>query len=144
MSVNPFILLLAKKHPQAYDGIYPHGPKYSIGAIDVLASQILKSISQSVANPQTGKALGGLAKQLYSGGTSAMSYDDDNFCGTPYPFPHHIYFDPEPNPWFPGIAKQDKQALQRYYGGVVNLVAQVVSDDKIAASLDRISKQLLG
>lgn len=141
---SPFVLLLAKKHPQAYDAIYPHGPKFSIGAIDVLASQILKSISQSLANRQTGKALGGLAKQLYSGGVSVMSYDDDNFCGTPYPLPHHIYFDPQPVPWFTGVVKQDKQALQNYYGGVISIVAQVVSDDKIASALDRISKQLIG
>ncbi len=144
MPVNPLVLLLAKKYPKAYDGINPHGPKYSKGAIDVFASQILKSISQSLENRETGKALGGFAKQLYSGGVSAMSYDDDNFCGTPYPWPHHIHFDPDPDPWRVRIDKQDKQAVQHYYGGVISIVSQVVSNDKIASALDRISKQLIG
>lgn len=144
MSANPFILLLAKTNPAVYDVVFPHGPKYSKGDIDVFASQILKSISMSLENRQTGKVLCGLAKQVYALGFSAMSYDDDNFYGTHYPI-HHINFDPEPNPWFEGrILKQDKQAANLYYGGIISIVSQVVSDQKIAAQLSKIGSGMMG
>ena len=135
------LFIAAKMNPAAWDAIIPHGPKYSAGAIHVFASQIVKSVSESIENPQTSRQLESLGGTLYTSGVGAMSYDDDNWCGTPYPH-HHFVLEPEPSPWFEQTIIQSKS--NSFYGGILSIVAQSISNKQVASELSEISGKLMG
>lgn len=136
-------LYIYAKIPAAWDAVVPMGPKFSAGAINVVGSQIVKSVSQSIQNRELGETLNSLGKELYSEGVSSMSYDDDNWCGTPpIPLPHHIFLEPIPHPWFENIAVAST-LNKRYYGGVLSIIAQTILNQRVASQLQDIANKLM-
>ena len=155
LSSNAFLIyLITKVKPEAWDAIIPHGPKISVGTRDVASSMIIKTVAKAIVDPKLSYELDKLGKSLFEQGTTTMSasYDYDDWCGTPYP--HHW---PLPFPFFEfeqtaftSIADEvmlNPQPLpphdQRYFGGVLSLVALSVSSKEIGAQLNKISEQLL-
>ncbi len=139
------LYLYARINPAIWDVIVPMGPKYSHGTLNVIGSQVVKFVAQSIKQKALGKSLNAIGRQLYSEGITSMSYDDDNWCGTPpIPFPihHHIFdIDPASLPWLEHF-ERDKKLNDRYYGGILSIVSESISNEKIASQLQRIAKQL--
>jgi len=134
------LYIFARLNP-AINDIINQGIKYSKGTITVAASQIIKTISVSLKDEETGRELGSLSKELYAEGVSGMDYDDDNWCGT---LPHHIhYFDPIPNPWFEQIEKLNVQNENQHFGAILNIISETISNQKIASQLKEIGDKLI-
>jgi hypothetical protein len=88
-----FLSSIGKLNLAALDALIPHGPVISVGARDAMASMIIKSIAREVKGAKLTQELNGLGKKLFTAGAKAMSYNDDDWCGTP---PHR--FGPDPIP----------------------------------------------
>jgi hypothetical protein len=81
------LFLLAKIRPEMWDFAAATGSVLSKGTQDVLAGQIIKSVSDSVGDEELKRELHDIGKSLYASGKMAMNYEDDNFCGTHYLYP---------------------------------------------------------
>jgi hypothetical protein len=81
------LFLLAKIRPEMWDFASATGSVLSKGTQDVLAGQIIKSVSDSVCDQELKKELYEIGRSLYTSGKVAMSYDEDNFCSTHYLYP---------------------------------------------------------
>jgi hypothetical protein len=147
-SKTAFLSYLARLNPRLWEIIHPHVPKVSIGTRDVMASMIIKAIVPEITDAKMAKELQAMGKRLFTSGTKSMSYDDDDWCPTrPRPIPY-----PDPIPWtslFSGIedVMLNPQPLppreQTYYGGLLSVLAEAVSQKEIATSLQRIGTALL-
>lgn len=147
-SKTAFLAYLARLNPRLWEIIHPHVPKVSIGTRDVMAAMVIKAIVPEINDAKIAKELQAMGKRLFTAGTKAMSYEDDDWCPTrPRPMPF-----PDPIPWmslFSGIEDSmlNPQPLppreHRYYGGLLTVLSEAVSQKEIATSLQRIGTALL-
>jgi hypothetical protein len=109
---------------------------------------VIKAIVPEINDSKVSKELQAMGKRLFTAGTKSMSYDDDDWCPTrPRPIPF-----PDPVPWlslFSGIedVMLNPQPLppreQTYYGGLLTVLAEAVSQKEISTSLQKIGAALL-
>lgn len=119
-------------------------PKYSKGTLDVIGAQIIKSIAFSVEEPSVKDELNKLGLQLYSSGTKTMSYDDEWYCGNgPHPIPHFGTAGPFFNPSEVELNPQPLPPRSKYYGAILSVVAESISDNRIVSALHEISNRLI-
>ncbi len=137
--------LYAKLDPSIWDAI-PQVPKYSRGTLNIIASQILKTIASSIKDESLKAELNKLGSAIYNTGAQAMDYDDDRWiCGNniiPFPFPHfgssEFVFDPselELNP-------QPLPPRWKYYSALISIVADSIEDRNIASALTELGNKL--
>ncbi|MGZ3764181.1 MAG: hypothetical protein ACXVA2_05935 [Mucilaginibacter sp.] len=138
------LYLYARIKPEIWDAVVPMGPKYSEGTLNVVAAQVIKTISHHTREAGLKDELNEIGEKLFSSGSSQMSYSEDDWrCGNvPLPIPHfgfagvfsiadEVELNPQPLP-------------PRYFGAILSLVAESVSDTRIAATLKGIAAKQLG
>jgi hypothetical protein len=140
------LYLLAKINPEILEMIHPKGPKYSRGALDVFAAQIIKAIIPSVKKSALKSKLNKIGKELFDAAKSKIDYVDD-LC--PFPFPSSPLFPfPEFHPfplwWWFSLNPQPQPPSEMYLGGILLLIGESVSNDKIKNGLIDIAKQIGG
>ena len=89
-TTSVYLYLVAKMRPEAWDAIIPHSPQVSVASREYLVAMALKGFSAELQNRAAGERLGAVQKTLvaFAGQKLAADYDDDNWCGTPYPGKH--------------------------------------------------------
>ena len=134
----------ARIPPQAWDAIFPMGPKFSTAAREYFIAQALKGFAARLRNPKIVGQLKTIQRALvgFAAGQLAADYDDDNWCGTPprpHPWPWLLVSDelnPQPEPPLTELAKET--------GGYLLLLSQATSQPEAAKQLEAIAKTLMG
>lgn len=148
-SRTAWLVWLAHRDPKLWEIIHPHVPVMSEGTRQVWAAMIIKSVANEISNREAKLDLQEMAKKLFSIGTRAMNYDDDGWCGTPWP--HHFPIpDPHPDPWN-WMSRGDETMLnpqplpprETYYGAILTLLADGISSREIGARLKNIGASLI-
>jgi hypothetical protein len=143
-----FLSYLARLNPRLWEIIHPHVPKISVGTRDVMAAMIVKAIVPEITDTKIARELQGLGKKMFTAGTKAMSYEDDDWCPT-WPRPK---FGPDPIPWLSIFSGMEEVMLnpqplppqeQTYYGGLLSVLAEAVSSKEIASALQKTAAALL-
>jgi|SRR6185312_9655772 len=141
-----FLYLLAKVRPEAWDAIIPHGPKVSAASREYLIALALKGFASELADKAVTQKLGGIAKTLAGAAGSQLSadFDDDNWCGTPYP-PRfgpgvlgaidEVLLNPQPLP---------PKDQQREIGGYLVMLSEATSQEAAARELQSLGNSLMG
>ena len=147
------LYLIAKIRPEAWDAIIPHGPKISAASREYMIAIALKGLAAEVTNRGVAQRLAGIQKVLvqFAGERIAAEYDDDNWCGTPWPrkFPFPVP-EPDPFPWFSfGDVMLNPQPLppkelQREIGGYLLLLAETTAVQESAKGLESAGRSLMG
>lgn len=148
-SKTALLAFLARRNPQIWEIIHPHVPVISEGTRHVMAAMVIKSIAGEISNQETAVDLQETGRKLFSHGIKGMSYDDDGWCGTPWP--HHIPVPvPDPDPWnwiFRGdedmLNPQPLPPKSSYYGAILTLLAEAVSYRDMAGKLREIGASLI-
>jgi hypothetical protein len=141
-----FLYLLAKIRPEAWDAIIPHSPQVSIASREYLIAMAVKGFSAELPNKAVGQKLGAIGKALvgFAGQQLAADFDDDNWCGTPYPRKHgpsplgsfeEVMLNPQPLP---------PQELEREIGGYLVMLSEATSQQSAAKELQSVGNSLLG
>lgn len=141
-----FLYMLAKIRPEAWDAIIPHGPKVSVASREYLIAMALKGFSSELANKAVAQRLGALQKNLvaFAGQQLSADFDDDNWCGTPYPGKHgpgpvsffeEVMLNPQPLP---------PKDLDREIGGYLVMLSEATSQQAAAKELQSLGHSLLG
>jgi hypothetical protein len=157
MTINSkaeLLAYLARQNPRLWEILHPHVPKVSLGTRQLMAAMVVKSISREVADRAMAKSLNEVGKSLFSEGTRAMNYEDDDWCGTPWPhkFPGGNPVDPDPVPWrfiFHNDVMFDPQPdppvgqLQAFYGATLITLADAVGTSQMAGRLQELGNALM-
>jgi hypothetical protein len=141
-----FLYLLAKVRPEAWDAIIPHSPQVSVASREYLIAMALKGFSAELPNKAVGEKLGAIQKSLvsFAGQQLSADFDDDNWCGTPYPGKHgpgplasfeDVMLNPQPLP--PG-------EIEREIGGYLVMLSEATSQKTAAKELQSLGSGLLG
>jgi maltose-binding protein MalE len=133
------LYLYAKIKPEMWDAVVPMGPKYSKGTLDVIAAQIIKTVAGLINSKPIRAELNDFGTKLFSSGLSAMSYDGDDWpCGNGLiPKPHFIT-----TGLLDAVNPQPQPPTSNYYGSILSLVAETISNKEIAAGLAKLSARL--
>jgi hypothetical protein len=136
--------------PQAWDAIFPMGPRISRAAREYFIAQALKGFSARLTNRKVIEQLNKIQKTLvdFAGGQLAVDYDDDDWCPTgrprkipvphPFPWPWLMFSDelnPQPEPPISDLSKQ--------IGGYLLLLSQATSQEPVAKQLETIGNSLM-
>ena len=141
-----FLYLVAKIRPEAWDAIIPHGPQVSAASKEYLIAMALKGFSAELNNDAVSQKLGSIQKTLvgFAGQQLSADFDDDNWCGTPYPGKHGpgplVSFDDvmvNPQPLPPG-------EREREIGGYLVMLSEATSQQSAAKELQSLGNSLLG
>jgi hypothetical protein len=145
-SITSFLEYAARLNPAIYDAIHPQGPVLSEGTRNVMASMVIKSIAKKINDPNAATELQWVGRSLFETGTQSMSYEDDDWCGTPYPHrfgPHYqsqflnfgeeVMLNPQPLP----------PHEQTYYGALLIMLADAVSAEKPKSILRNIGASIM-
>jgi hypothetical protein len=146
-----FLYLVAKIKPEAWDAIIPHGPRVSQASRDYMTAIALKGFAAELGNRAVTQKLAGVQKALVSSaaGQLAADYDDDNWCGTPWPHRFPV-LEPEPSPWFSfndvmlNPQPLPPKELQNEIGGYLLLLSEATSVQSAAKDLKSLGGSLLG
>jgi len=141
-----YLYLLAKIRPEAWDAIIPHSPQVSVASREYLIAMALKGFSAELNNKAAVQRLAGVQKTLvaFAGQKLSADYDDDNWCGTPYPGKHgpgpvasfeDVMLNPQPLP---------PKELEREIGGYLVMLSEVTSQQGAAKELQALGSSLLG
>lgn len=152
-STSLLLYLLAKIKPEAWDAIIPHGPKVSVGARDYLIALAIKGLSAELKAPAAVKKLTDIQKRLagHAAGRLEADFDDDNWCGTPWPRPFpwpgpsldsslwspfsEVMLNPQPLP---------PKELQKQIGAYLVLLSEATSSKEIGGQLAEVGRSLSG
>lgn len=146
-----FLYLVAKIRPEAWDAIIPHGPSVSVASKELLIAVALKGFASELSNAAGSKKLGAVQKTLvaFAGQQLASSFDDDDWCGTPYLGKFKVV-GPDPVPWFSfedvmlNPQPLPPKELQKEIGGYLLLLAEATSRQGAAVDLKAVGNSLLG
>src|SRR3569623_519673 len=141
-----FLYMLAKIRPEAWDAIIPHGPRVSVASREYLIAMALKGFSSELANKAVSQRLVALQKNLvaFAGQQLSADFDDDNWCGTPYPGKHgpgpvvsfeEVMLNPQPLP---------PKDLEREIGGYLVMLSEATSQQATAKELQSLGNSLMG
>lgn len=141
-----FLYMLAKVRPEAWDAIIPHGPKVSVASREYLIAMALKGFSSELTDKAVSQKLAAVQKNLvaFAGQQLSADFDDDNWCGTPYPGKHgpgpvaffdEVMLNPQPLP---------PKDLEREIGGYLVMLSEATSQQVAAKELQSLSNSLLG
>jgi len=141
-----FLYMLAKIRPEAWDAIIPHSPKVSVASREYLIAMALKGFSSELANKAVSQKLAAVQKNLvgFAGQQLSADFDDDNWCGTPYPGKHgpgpvalfeEVMLNPQPLP---------PKDLEREIGGYLMMLSEATSQQAAAKELQSLGSSLLG
>jgi hypothetical protein len=147
-SISRFLYLIAKLRPEAWDAIYPHGPRVSIASREYLIAMAIKGFQTELSEHTDVGTLGGVQKVLvkFAGERIVADFDDDNWCLTgkpriplPGPRPFGVSFDevmlnPQPLP---------PKELQREIGGYLLMLSEATSVGEAAKELGSIGNRLV-
>jgi hypothetical protein len=139
------LFLYAKLNPSIWD-VIPQVPKYSRGTLNIIASQILKTIASSIKQQGLKEELIKCGLAIYNAGVMTMDFNDDDWkCGNniiPFPIPHfgssEFIFDPSESELNP----QPLPPRLKYYSALLNIVADTIDDASITSSLKELSNKL--
>ena len=146
------LALLARRDPRIWEIIHPHVPMLSEGTRHVLASMVVKFVAKDLKDEGLAHELHGVGKQLFEQGVSAMSYEDDDWCGTPWP--HHRnpdHLGPQPEPWSVLFGLDDvmlnPQPLppkeKTYYGALLVALADTIKTSSAAETLRNLGSSMM-
>jgi hypothetical protein len=138
--------MLAKIRPEAWDAIIPHGPKVSVASREYLIAMALKGFSSEITNKAVSQKLAAVQRNLagFAGQQLAADFDDDNWCGTPYPGKHgpgpvaffeEVMLNPQPLP---------PKELDREIGGYLMILSEATSRQDAAKELQSLAHSLMG
>jgi hypothetical protein len=141
-----FLYLIAKMRPEAWDAIIPHSPQVSVASREYLIAMALKGFSAELSNKALAQKLTGIEKSLvgFSAQQLSADFDDDNWCGTPYPGKHgpgplvsfeDVMLNPQPLP---------PKELEREIGGYLMMLSEATSQESAARDLQSLASSLLG
>ena len=141
-----FLYLVAKMRPEAWDAIIPHSPQVSVASREYLIAMALKGFSAELHNKTVAQRLGPIEKTLVSvaGQQLSADFDDDNWCGTPYPGKHgpgplasfeEVMLNPQPLP---------PKEVDREIGGYLSMLSEATTQPSVAKDLQALSNTLLG
>jgi hypothetical protein len=141
-----FLYIIAKIRPEALDAIIPHSPSVSVASREYLIAMALKGFSAELSNKAVAQKLGAIQKGLvgFAGQQLSADFDDDNWCGTPYPGKHgpgplasfeDVMLNPQPLP---------PKELDREIGGYLVMLAEATSQASAAKDLQSLGNTLLG
>ncbi len=130
--------VLSKRIPGSTDGTLPMGPKYSAGTQKIIAAQIIKGISKQLKHGAFRTEMLNVGHALYTSGTNAISFDDDDFC-PPFRFPWPW---PWPGPWSYGdlVSLNPQPQPPGYYASVLRLVAASFDEKELSDSLEKLAE----
>jgi len=147
--ISILLYLHVRIPPEAWDAIFPQGPKVSVAAREYMIAMALKGFSAKLSNRKVLRQLREIQTALvsFAGGQLAADYDDDDWCGTrwpgkfpvPHPWPWLLVsneLNPQPEPPAPVMSKQ--------IGGYLLLLSQATSQKEAAKQLETIGKTLVG
>ena len=145
-STTIFLYLLAKIRPEAWDAIIPHSPQVSVASREYLIAMALKGFSSELPNKAVSEKLGAIQKTLvtFAGQQLSADFEDDNWCGTPYPGKHgpgplasfeDVMLNPQPLP---------PKELERQIGGYFVMLSEATSQHAAANELRSLGNSLLG
>jgi hypothetical protein len=140
-----FLYMIAKIHPEAWDAIVPHSPSVSVASREYLIAMALKGFSAELSNKAVAQKLGGVQKALagFAGQQLSADYDDDNWCGTPYPGKYgpgplasfeDVMLNPQPLP---------PKEIDREIGGYLVMLSEATSQASAAKELQSLGNTLL-
>jgi hypothetical protein len=138
--------MLAKIRPEAWDAIIPHSPKVSVASREYLIAMALKGFSSELTNKAVSHKLAAVQKSLvaFAGQQLSADFDDDDWCGTPYPGKHgpgpvvsfeEAMLNPQPLP---------PKDLEREIGGYLVMLSEVTSQQEAAKELQSLGRGLMG
>jgi hypothetical protein len=141
-----FLYLIAKMRPEAWDAIIPQSPQVSVASREYLIAMALKGFSAELSNKALAQKLTGIEKSLvgFSAQQLSADFDDDNWCGTPYPGKHgpgplvsfeDVMLNPQPLP---------PKELEREIGGYLMMLSEATSQESAARDLQSLASSLLG
>jgi hypothetical protein len=141
-----FLYLIAKMRPEAWDAIIPRSPQVSVASREYLIAMALKGFPAELPNKAVAQKLTGIEKTLagFSAQKLAAEFDDDNWCGTPYPGKHgpgplasfeDVMLNPQPLP---------PKELEREIGGYLMMLSEATSQESAARDLQSLASSLLG
>lgn len=150
--ISMLLYLIARIRPEAWDAIIPHGPRISLASREYMIAIALKGFSSELGSRAVTQKLAGAQKALvsFAGGQLAADFEDDNWCGTPWPkkFPGPGP-EPDPYPWFSfGDVMLNPQPLpprelQKQIGGYLLLLSEATSLEGVAKDLKSVGSGLL-
>jgi hypothetical protein len=138
--------MLAKIRPEAWDAIVPHSPKVSVASREYLIAMALKGFSSELTNKAVSQKLAAVQRNLvaFAGQQLSADFDDDNWCGTPYPGKHgpgpvaffeEVMLNPQPLP---------PKDLDREIGGYLMLLSEATAQQEAAKELQALGHSLMG
>ncbi|HWF10599.1 MAG TPA: hypothetical protein VG297_19160 [Bryobacteraceae bacterium] len=142
-----FLYLIARVRPEAWDAIIPHGPKVSAASREYLIAMALKGFGAELANKPASQKLGAIEKTLvaFAGQQLSASFDDDDWCGTPYPGKFHgpgvlglldeVSLNPQPLP---------PKEQEREIGGYLVMLSEATRQASAAKDLLALGNSLMG
>jgi hypothetical protein len=144
-----FLYIIGRLKPEAWDAIYPHGPKVSIASREYMIAMAVKGFASELGDRGVARKLAGVQKTLvkFANERIAADYDDDNWCPTgrvPIPIPgpgpfgfsfEEVMLNPQPLP---------PKALKREIGGYLLVLAGATSLQGVAKELETIGSKLIG
>ncbi len=141
-----FLYLIAKIRPEAWDAIIPHSPQVSVASREYMIAMALKGFSTELHNKTVVQRLGAIQKSLvsFAGQQLSADFDDDNWCGTPYPGKHgpgplasfeEVMLNPQPLP---------PKEVDREIGGYLVMLSEATSQQSVAKELQSLGNTLLG
>lgn len=142
-----FLYLLARVRPEAWDAIIPHGPKVSPASREYLIAMALKGFGSELANKNASQKLGAIEKTLvaFAGQQLSTSFDDDDWCGTPYPGKFH---GPGVLSWLDEVALNPQplppRDHEREIGGYLVMLSEATRQAAAAKDLLALGNSLMG
>jgi len=139
-SKTSILVFLAHLRPEMIDAIIPHGPKISLAARHVMASMLIKSISQELKDPDLSGELHRAGKILFDAGMKSISYNEDVWYWGPQPEPWRQIFGQEETMLNPQPLPPHEQA---YYGAHLIILANTIFFENVQEVLHTIGMALM-
>jgi hypothetical protein len=151
MSLSSKVALLsylARLNPKLWEIVHPHVPKVSVCTREVMAAMIVKAIAPEITDAKISRELQAAGKRLFTSGSKAMNYDDDDWCPTG---PHPV-LGPDPVPWLSVYSGFEEFFLnpqplppkeQTYFGALLSVLSEAVSSKEAATVLQKSANALL-
>ena len=152
---STFLLsIIAKRHPEAWDAIAPHGPKLGVATREYMIAMALKGFSAELGSGATTARLKKAQKDLvsFAAGRLVKDYEDDNWCPLPPrpPLPVPVPSPgPGPDPWpisFSEVMLNPQplppRELARQIGAYIVLLSEATTVKEVAKELHSIGTGL--
>ncbi len=142
-----FLLSIQALPAEAFDAVFPHGPKYSIAIREYMMAGIVRDIAQKVPVNEVKSQLLTVGKEMVTFSSKGLVNaweEGDDICPDPIPwFNRYNLRGPQPDPWqfFDSFNEEllDYAAQQKQLVASVKLLATLTSEKKFSEQLKTIA-----